>query len=234
MTWHTRIMTTIILGLASPVLGLAGVVLGIWYGQRHWKRERQDRVGDFYHAKRREAYTELWEVVQDAHLGMRASLTDGLSFDFSVFLTNVNSFAWKHGLYVEDDDRELAQAYLYLTYEFLRLVAQNEVAGSWIATTAAFPSDVPATLRRMKVAEDEANTARDRLIERIRAVIGGQPEKLSQRTRTDGEVLQAQFNDLLKRRLEPSPTPLGSHAESREGAELGPEPRQGHVHGDGV
>jgi hypothetical protein len=194
-------MTPIILGIAGPLLGLLGVVLGIWYGQRHWRRERDERQGDFYRARRQEAYTGLWEVVQDAHLRMRASLTRGLD-DFSVFLTDVNSFAWKRGLYVDDIDRELAQEYLFLVYEFLQLVAKNEAAKHWVVTSASLPDDTPSTLTAMKVAEDEANVVRDRLAERIRVALGAAPEESSQTTGTDGQVLATRFQALIRRELE--------------------------------
>ena len=199
-------MTTIILGIVGPVLGLSGVVLGIWYGQRHWRRERDDRHGEFYQTARREAYTGLWEVVQDAHLNMRASLKTGLK-GFPVFLTDVNSFIWKHGLYIDDADRELAQEYLYLVYEFLRIIAPNEAAKDWAITSVAVITEsgpfeqLPTKLSAMTIAQNEANHVRDQLAERIRLVLGAAPSGPSLAGETDGKVLETKFNALVRQEV---------------------------------
>lgn len=209
-------MTTIILALAGPVLGLLGVIAGLWYGQRRWRREREDKQRNFYETKRKEAYAGLWEVVQDAHLGMRASLRKSPSLGFPAFLTNVNSFMWKHGVYIESLDRELAQEYLFLVYEFLRLVSQSEGAREWIELSVEFPSsprgpsdpsypaNMPSTLIAMRLADNEANIVRDRLVERIRLVLGAPPAQSVPPMFADGQVLATRFKAMLGRELDGS------------------------------
>lgn len=63
----------------------------------------------------------------------------------SAFLVDVTSFGWKNGIYIDEADQALAQEYLFMVYEFLRLVVQHEVAKDWVATTASLPRGVPAT-----------------------------------------------------------------------------------------
>jgi len=206
---ETGAMTTLVLGLVGPVLGLLGVCLGIWYGQRRWRGDREAHHSDYYQTKRKEAYVGLWEVVQDAHLSMRESLTRTFSEDFAPFLTNVNAFVWKHGIYISDKDRDLAQEYLYTVYEFLRLVVNNEAAKHWIISSISFPEDTPSTLSSMKIAEDKANAVRDQLTGRIRTVIGGLPEQrvasrnwAQYENSREGQVLSARFKAFLQRSLE--------------------------------
>lgn len=207
---ETLVVETTLLAIAGPVLGLSGTLLGIWYGHRRWHTEREDEHGDFYRKRQREAYAGLWEVVQEAHLSMRTSL-DGLDSDvFSAFLTNVNAFGWRQGVYIEDSDRELAQEYLFLVYEFLRLVASNDAGRRWIMSTAPrLPGEIPETLRAMKLAEAAAEGVREKLANRIRAVLGAIPTSEPEGGKTSGARLATRFNQLLEQ--EPS---AGAHAAS--------------------
>ena len=152
-----------------------------------------------YKDKRQEAYEGLWEVVQTAHLRMRQSLTEGFSDGISAFLVDVTSFGWKNGIYIDDEDQALAQEYLFMVYEFLRLVVQHEVAKDWVATTASLPRDVPRTLRAMQVAQDKADELHAQLAGRVRAVLAGLPDQPTGQRRTAGDVTAAHFAELLKR-----------------------------------
>jgi hypothetical protein len=152
-----------------------------------------------YQDKRREAYEGLWEVVQTAHLRMRRSLTEGFSDGISAFLVEVTSFGWKKGIYIDEADQELAQEYLFMVYEFLRLVVQHEVAKDWVATTAALPRGVPRTLRAMQVAENKADELRAQLAGRVRAVLAGLPDQPTGQRQSTGDVTAAHFAELLRR-----------------------------------
>jgi hypothetical protein len=152
-----------------------------------------------YQDKRQEAYEGLWEVVQTAHLRMRKSLTDGFSDGISAFLVDVTSFGWKNGIYIDEADQALAQEYLFMVYEFLRLVVQHEAAKDWIATTASLPRGVPATLRAMQVAQDKADELYAQLVGRVRAVLAGLPDQPTAQRRTAGDVTAAHFAELLRR-----------------------------------
>jgi len=152
-----------------------------------------------YQDKRQEAYEGLWEVVQTAHLRMRQSLTEGFSDGISAFLVDVTSFGWKNGIYIDEADQALAQEYLFMVYEFLRLVVQDEVAKDWVATTANLPRRVPRTLRAMQVAQDKADELHAQLAGRVRAVLAGLPDQPTGQRRTAGDVTAAHFAELLKR-----------------------------------
>lgn len=93
----------------------------------------------------------------------------------------------------------LAQAYLFMVYEFLRLVVQHEVAKDWVATTAALPQDVPATLRAMQVAQDQADELHAQLAGRVRAVLAGLPDLPAAGRQSTGDKTAAHFAQLLRR-----------------------------------
>lgn len=157
-----------------------------------------------------------WEVVQDAHLSMRTSL-DGLNPDsFSAFLTNVNAFGWRQGVYIQDSDRDLAQEYLFLVYEFLRLVASHDAGRRWVMTTAQLPPEVPETLRAMKLAEQQAEAVRERLASRVREVLGAIPTSYTQIEGTSGAQLATRFNELLEQESPPSTDNAAQYREMRE------------------
>src|ERR1044071_4279154 len=196
----------LVLALGGPLIGLFGVGLGIWFGQKRWRQEAKGHDAEFYQAKRREAYVGLWEVVQAAHLRMRQSLRSGLGSSVSVFLTDVNAFGWKNGIYIEDEDQKLALEYLFIIYEFLRLVVQHDGMREWVASTAPLPRHVPSTVETMKLAEDEANSIRDELVRRIKTVLIGSsveieaqqlPETISQAHST-GQAIATQFATLIQ------------------------------------
>jgi len=152
-----------------------------------------------YQEKRQEAYEGLWEVVQTAHLRMRQSLTEGFSDGISAFLVDVTSFGWKNGIYIDEADQALAHEYLFMVYEFLRLVVQHEVVKDWIATTASLPPGVPAALLAMQVAQDRADELHAQLAGRVRAVLAGLPDQPSGQRPTTGDVTAAHFAELLRR-----------------------------------
>jgi hypothetical protein len=167
-------MTVVILGLVGPVLGIIGVFVGIWYGQKRWLRDRADRQSDFFITKQREAYIELFNAAQEAHMGMRESLVHEFEPVFSSVLKNVNTFIWKHGIYVLEEDRTLVQDYLVHVYDFLRLVAECVIPGvkEMVALTAAPIGPPVSAVREMQRAEQKASALYDRLVERIRTVLG--------------------------------------------------------------
>lgn len=99
---------------------------------------------------------------------------------------------------INEPDQALAQEYLFMIYEFLRLVVQHEVAKDWVATTADLPRDVPATLRAMQVAQDQADELHDRLAGRVRAVLAGLPDLPATERQSTGEKAAAHFAQLLR------------------------------------
>jgi hypothetical protein len=152
-----------------------------------------------YQDKRQKAYEGLWKVVQTAHLRMRQSLNEGFSAGISAFLVDVTSFGWKNGIYIDEADQALAQEYLFMVYEFLRLVVQHEVAKDWVATTAALPQELPATMRAMQVAQDQADELHAQLAGRVQAVLAGLPDQPAAERPTTGDRTAAHFAELLRR-----------------------------------
>jgi hypothetical protein len=188
---------TVILGILGPALGFLGVVIGIWYGRKTSREGRHDQRNEFYRTRRKEAYAGLWEVVQDAHLKMRASLKADLS-ELPGFLVDVNSFLWKNGIYIDPADRDLTQEYLFLVYEFLRTVSWNSRAKEWTISSIAMPDNLPSTLEIMKVAQEAADDVRDQLIARIRIVLGATPNQVSSAKVSVGHKLTSKFNEMVR------------------------------------
>jgi hypothetical protein len=152
-----------------------------------------------YQDKRQEAYEGLWQVVQAAHPRMRRSLNEGFSAGISAFLVDVTSFGWKNGVYIDEADQALAQEYLFMVYEFLRLVVQDEVAKDWVEATAALPRELPATLRALQMAQDQADELHTQLAGRVRAVLAGLPDQPTAGRPTTGDRTAAHFAELLRR-----------------------------------
>lgn len=168
------------LAALGPVLGLLGIVLGVWIGHRQWQRDFAKKNAESFESHLREAYFGLWDVVEDAHLKMRAAL-DGLTPEvFSGFLADVNNFMIKHGLYIQRDDRLLVLEYLFWTNEYLRILAQSPRGRALIEISlAAADWDGPdnrefgTQMGVLSEVQERAQALRNRLRDRIREVVGG-------------------------------------------------------------
>jgi hypothetical protein len=228
-------MTTILLALAGPVLGLVGVVIGIWYGQRQWKKDRKEQKTDFFISKRRDAYIGLWELIQNAHIAMRISLKGPpspesiLSDLFDKTITEVNSFSLRFGIYIDDQDRALAQEFIELVYRFIAVASEVKIPDrsiqDVIGKTYYMPEEKRLDYPQVKRAEDAVNAISDQLILKIRGVLGAPPGELSpfRERRGMGELpprLSATLNIILPRLSKPAPEAMDEETTPNEESKL--------------
>ncbi len=169
----------IFLAVLAPVLGLTGTALGLWLGERRWKRDSQRKEAEGFQVNLRQAYFGLWDIVEDAHLKMRAAL-EGLTAEvFSGFLADVNNFMIKHGLYITRDDRILVLEYLFWTNEYLRVLAQSPRGRALVEMSMAYTTREDGGLgmqvQVLEELQDRAQELRNLLRSRIREVVGAPP-----------------------------------------------------------
>lgn len=162
---------TLVLSLASPVLALGGVVLGLWLGQRRWKAEQVQKDRSTYENNLRATYLELWDIVEDVHIKMRNS-TVGLSAEeFGGHIADVNNFMIRKGLYIERKDRYLVLEYLFWTNEFLRRVVSSDEGRAYIVMSLA-NDELPSMVQELELIRKKADQLRSALRARIRLVVG--------------------------------------------------------------
>jgi hypothetical protein len=183
------------IAVITPIVGLIGTLLGLWIGHRRWHRELAIKDSDRYKEELRVAYLELWDVVEDAHLKMRAAIVGLTPETFSGFLADVNNFMIRRGLFIERQDRHLVLEYLFWTNEYLRLLATTPQGRYLIQTTIAH-NDLPTDLDILDGVKDRAVSLRNNLRSRIREVVGA-PESSAWSTEVQPSAeLLKQLDDL--------------------------------------
>jgi hypothetical protein len=195
------------LALVGPVLAFGGVVAGLWLGQRRWKHEQEKAEREAYNKALREAYMELWDVVEDAHLKMRQAVTGLGTGTFPGFLTDVNSFMIRRGLYIAPEDRNLVQEYLFWTNEYLRKCAGSEELRDRIATTGSSPGLSSGVYVLIQL-DLRTESLREQLKQRIREVCGvsnAANRPLDSRLSTD---LVDKYQALIKEADQNAPVPI--------------------------
>lgn len=192
------------LGIAGPILTFAGVAVGLWLGERRWKREQARQDTARFESGLREAYLELWEVVESTHLKMRASL-DGLSPEvFSGMLADVNGFMFRRGIFIEPADRELVLEYLFWINEYMRIAATS-ARERYLLETSARLDEIPTSVAVLGELAGRTKILRERLRARIRQVAGA-PITVGEHPTQPSVQLLAQLKSLVDE-LETRPRP---------------------------
>jgi len=161
----------VLLAALGPMMGLVGTVFGLWIGQRRWKRDSERKDAESFQISLRKAYTELWSVVEAAHLKMRKATTDIGPGEFSGFLADINDFMIEHGLYIERKDRFLVLEYLFWTNEYLGRFSRSRFGRVAIDMTVT-SSDLGMQVRELEELELRHRRLRNELRRRIREVLG--------------------------------------------------------------
>jgi hypothetical protein len=164
-----------------------GIVAGP--GQRRWKREQADSDSALYRESLRAAYLELWDIVEDAHLKMRAAL-GGTPSQLSGFVADVNNFMIRRGLYIERRDRFLVLEDLFWTHELLRQVAGTDMGREALLTSLTH-DDMPRSINVLDEVKNRAEQLRNQLRERIREVVGAPPSERERQETKPSELALA-------------------------------------------
>jgi len=165
---------TLWIAVGAPLVGLLGVLLGLWLGQKRWKAEQAQKECALYEENLKATYLELWDVVQDIHIKLREML-GGLNGDeFATLLKTVNNFMMRKGLYIERDDRHLVLQYLSRTYEFLQILVEGGGLGKLVLISMSH-DEMPRTIEQMTYLSNSADELRSKLRNRVREVVGAPP-----------------------------------------------------------
>jgi hypothetical protein len=193
-----RVNSTEFAIIFGPIIGLVGTVLGLWLGQRQWRQERTDREKGQFDGKLKDAYYELWFVVEYAHLRMRDSLSGISAENFSGHLADVNNFMIKHGLYIERDDRYLVLQYLFWTNEYLRRLAIEPRGAQYILASLTHDG-LSTKIDLLGEVQSQAEVLRNELRQRVRAVVGAPKSDAWCQDHRPSRDLIAQLDDLTAR-----------------------------------
>jgi hypothetical protein len=162
---------TLLVSLASPLLALGGVILGLWLGQRRWKAEQAQDERSTYENNLRATYLELWDVVEDVHITMRNSAVGLSPEEFGGLIADVNNFMIRKGLFIERKDRYLVLEYLFWTNEFLRRVVSSNEGRAYIAISLA-NDELPSMVQELELISRKSEELRSALRARIRLIVG--------------------------------------------------------------
>ena len=152
------------LKVAVPAFSaLFGVIVGLVIGFYQWRVERREEKSGEYFRKRRECYQTLFDKLEDAHLELRLSDID--AEDFTLFIIDVNSHLLRNAVYMDQEDRELADEYmnnLFHLKEEIQNSDDDERKRNWTSTTISPPRDVY---------EARVEYNRHKIIEKVRHVL---------------------------------------------------------------
>lgn len=158
------------IGLPAAI-ALIGTIITVAVGYRQWKRQHGAPRRSALQDERARAYKELWEKLEDIHVRLRSR--EARSSQFTRMLRDVNAFAMKHGLLIDEHDRERATLYLEAVQEYCSIVRESgdEDARDELPKTSLIPSHVLERAERLGPAQERLRTLRSQIIKRFRRVI---------------------------------------------------------------
>ena len=169
---HSFDMNTELIKIGFPAaIALVGTIITVAVGYRQWKRQQGASHRNALQNERASAYKELWEKLEEVHIRLRGR--ERKSPRFAEMLREVNTFAMKHGLLIDEKDREKATAYLEAVQEYCSIVRESgdEDARDELPKTTAIPLHVLERVERLGPAQERMSALRSQIIERFRKVI---------------------------------------------------------------
>jgi len=117
------------------------------------------------------AYKELWEMLEDVHVRLRGK--PAKSSQFSQQLRDINAFAMKNGLLIDEVDRASATSYLEAVRDYCNIVRESgdEGAIADLEETSYITGEALERLRQLGLAQEKVQVLRSQLMDRFRSVI---------------------------------------------------------------
>lgn len=205
------------IAIVGPLLALAGVLLGLWLGQKRWKAEQLQKERTKYDENLKATYLELWDVVEEVHIKMRSGLVGFTAEEFGGLIADVNNFMIRKGLFIERQDRYLVLEYLFWTNEFLRRVVSSKEGRAYVLHSLS-SDEMPTHVEELHQISEKAEELRGRLRARIREVIGA--------PHSDGWNPEEQPSEDLKGKLQQLAEAAEEERERRRSAVFEPPERE--------
>ena len=166
----------IIKTVVAPVLGLIGVLVGVVFGYRQWKKQHAlARYGAIL-TERQQAYKDTWSRLEEIHLFIRTEQFE--ESRFFELVRSVNSHLMKVGLVLDRGDKGLVNAYMQALEALGRSLldakasSERDKAVKTLHDTSPIPPEMLERVQGLRVAYENVESARENLISHFRAVIG--------------------------------------------------------------
>lgn len=158
------------IGLPATIALVSTIITAV-FGYRVWKRQQRASRHNALLDERAQAYKELWEKLEEVHVRLRG--LQSKSQHFSKMVRDVNAFAMKHGLHIDEQDRALATQYLDAVHDYCSIVgeSQDKHAKRDLYETEMISREVLDRDRRLDHAQEKVRTLRDQVIRRFKSVI---------------------------------------------------------------
>ena len=157
--------------LIPAVLALAGTIAGIVFAQRRWSAERASAKSADFARERREAYKQLWALLEETHMKIRGALD--LPQDWHGMLAALNAFILKADVYLEPDIHQLANDYVDGLRHLRETIDKygSEVESIGFADSRAASPALTYTATAIRDAAQLSERLRNELKQRVVAVL---------------------------------------------------------------
>jgi hypothetical protein len=120
MAESTSTLVSVVQIAIPSALALVGTAIGVYFAYRKWHLERRDSEAAAYRKERQSAYMELWKRLQEAHAIFETKSLDQptIASRMDSVEQDVKTYFLNHGVYVDDDDREVVLSYI----QYLRMM----------------------------------------------------------------------------------------------------------------
>lgn len=159
-------------------IALVGTILVAIVGYRQWKRQQElARYGSFL-AERQNAYKQLWEKLEAAHLYVRTESFEKDAFQELMRAANIHMIT--AGLLLKDGEKERVNRYLQALGALGQCLADGaatparEKVRDTLHDTGALPPEVLRTVKGLPEAYGAVETERANLIVHFRKQLGAQ------------------------------------------------------------
>lgn len=88
-------------------------------------------------------------------------------------LQEVNTFILRNGIYIDEDDYELVNRYLWDVYEFVRIARSDPLTSDDVATTAPVPREHIRRVDRLVAHSTNMENHVNQLRARVQSVLAG-------------------------------------------------------------
>jgi len=157
--------------IMPALLGLAGTLLGLWLGHWRWSSEMRMKKRAAYDARRHDAYLDLWNILENAHVAIR---TDQPKPDeIRALEKQINAFRLRNAIFLDEADSVLSSKYFGSVVKFADTLAASgsRTMAEEFENTGTFSAADMRGFDDLLSASKVVDGLRGELIGRIKAVM---------------------------------------------------------------